>query len=64
MPGSRHSELWRIYWWLRARSLVSWSLVSGGKGRQESIQFNSNKSRRKMLVATIPGQSSTPNRVL
>ena len=64
MPGSRHSELWRIYWWLRARSLFSWSLVSGGKGRQESIQCNSNKPRRKMLVATIPGQSSTPNRVL
>lgn len=64
MPGSRHSELWRIYGWLRARSLFSWSLVSGGKGRQESIQSNSNNPRRKMLVAVIPGQNSTPNRVL
>ena len=54
-PGHSHrSKPWRIYWWMRTRSLFSWSLVSGGKNRQVNIQSRSKEPTRKLLNCNHP----------
>ena len=59
--GHSHlSKAWRSYWWLRARSLFLWSLVSGGKSRQACIQSCSKEPARNVRLQSSLGRTAHP----